>query len=120
LYINLIRNFGIDEQLAKHLSHSYGSKSYDIATYINQSENDLDDKRIIPNFPVVYGEIKYSVENEYTLTAIDFLSRRTRISFLNNVSAMDALPFVIDYMGNLLNWDKLRREEEHKKREKVI
>src|SRR5262249_43957438 len=51
---------------------------------------------------------------EYALTAIDVLSRRTRLSFLNARAALDALPRVIDIMTEELNWSRSERNKQIK------
>ncbi len=69
--------------------------------------------RINPHYPFVEGEVRYAVHHEYAQTALDFLSRRSRLSFLNASAALDALPRVIQIMGEELGWSKRRRREEH-------
>jgi glycerol-3-phosphate dehydrogenase len=69
--------------------------------------------RINPLYPYVEGEIRYAVHHEYAQTAIDFLSRRSRLSFLNSSAALDSLPKVIEIMGDELGWSRRRRREEH-------
>jgi len=45
---------------------------------------------------------------------MDVLARRTRLAFLNAQAALEALPLVIDTMGEELNWNAARRENEWK------
>jgi glycerol-3-phosphate dehydrogenase len=52
------------------------------------------------------------VHNEYAETAIDFLARRSRLTFLNSNAALDALPRVVEIMGDELGWSKSRRNKE--------
>ena len=44
----------------------------------------------------------------------DVLSRRTRLAFLNAQAALEALPRVIDLMGEELHWSKVRKDVEWK------
>jgi hypothetical protein len=60
----------------------------------------------------IEAEVRYAVHNEYALTAIDFLSRRSRLTFLNAQIALDALPRVVEIMGDELGWSKWRRNKE--------
>lgn len=55
----------------------------------------------------------YAVRNEYALSPIDVLARRTRLSFLNTRAALDALPRVVEIMGDELKWNPARRKKEH-------
>ncbi|KIM23464.1 hypothetical protein M408DRAFT_11495 [Serendipita vermifera MAFF 305830] len=46
------------------------------------------------------------------MSAIDFLARRSRLTFLNSNAALDALPRVVEIMGDELGWSKARRNKE--------
>ena len=61
---------------------------------------------------VIEAEIRYAVKHEYALTAIDAISRRCRLSFLNAQAALDALPRVIEIMSEELGWDDEKRRKE--------
>jgi glycerol-3-phosphate dehydrogenase len=63
---------------------------------------------------VIDAEVRYAVRHEYAITAIDVLSRRTRLSFLNARAALDALPRVIDIMTEELNWSRSERNKQIK------
>lgn len=54
----------------------------------------------------------YATQHEYAQTAIDFIARRSRLSFLNAGTALDVLPRVIQLMGDDLNWSTARRRAE--------
>jgi glycerol-3-phosphate dehydrogenase len=43
---------------------------------------------------------------------VDFVARRTRLSFLNVQMTLEALPRVLDIMGEELGWDAKRKEVE--------
>jgi glycerol-3-phosphate dehydrogenase len=60
----------------------------------------------------IEAEVRYAVHNEYAATAIDFLARRSRLTFLNSNAALDALPRVVEIMGDELGWSKRRRNME--------
>jgi glycerol-3-phosphate dehydrogenase len=65
-------------------------------------------------YPFVDGEVRYAVRHEYAQTAVDVIARRTRLAFLNAEAALEALPSVIDLMGEELNWTNHRKETEWK------
>lgn len=61
---------------------------------------------------VIEAEVRYAVRNEYAQSAIDFIARRCRLSFLNARAALEALPRVVDIMAGELNWSTARKKEE--------
>ena len=58
--------------------------------------------------PVLNAEVRYAVHNEYALTAVDFLARRSRLTFLNAQVALDVLPKVVGIMAEELHWSAKR------------
>lgn len=54
----------------------------------------------------------WACRREYANTAVDVISRRTRLSFLNAEAALEALPRVIDIMAAELGWSKSRINKE--------
>lgn len=70
-------------------------------------------ERLSPRYPFIAAEVVFAVEQEYALTAVDVLARRTRLAFLNAEEARAALPAVLDLMAPLLGWDAAAREREH-------
>jgi glycerol-3-phosphate dehydrogenase len=58
------------------------------------------------------AEVRYAIRNEYAITAIDVLARRTRLSFLNARAALDALPRVVDIMADELQWSYSERQRQ--------
>jgi glycerol-3-phosphate dehydrogenase len=116
LFISLIQHFGMETTVARHLAHSYGDRSWSVAQLCGSSHErfPLRGVKISNLYPYVDGEIRYAVREEYAETAIDVLARRTRLAFLNAQAALEALPMVIDIMGQELNWDDSRREREMK------
>jgi glycerol-3-phosphate dehydrogenase len=116
LFINLIQHFGIETEVARHLTESYGDRAWSVAALSAPTELrfPVRGKRLSPLYPFVDGEVRYAVRHEYAETAVDVLARRTRLSFLNAQSALEALPMVIDIMTTELSWTKKRQEYEWK------
>jgi glycerol-3-phosphate dehydrogenase len=116
LFINLIQHFGLETEVAKHLCQSYGDRAWTVAALSSPTEKrfPVRGKRISPLYPFIDGEVRYAVRHEYAETAVDVLARRTRLSFLNAQAALEALPTVIDLMGEELGWDKKRKDVEWK------
>ncbi|KAK6062745.1 Glycerol-3-phosphate dehydrogenase, mitochondrial 1 [Seiridium cupressi] len=114
LFINIIQHFGIETEVAKHLTESYGDRAWTVAALCKSTDKRFPARgeRISTLYPFVDGEIRYAVRHEYAQTAVDVLARRTRLSFLNAQAALEALPKVIDIMGEELNWDSKRQDRE--------
>lgn len=112
LFINLIQHFGLETDVAKHLTESYGDRAWTVAALSTPTEQRFPVRgmKISPLYPFVDGEIRYAVRHEYAQTAVDVLARRTRLAFLNAQAALEALPKVIDLMAEELHWDRHRKE----------
>jgi len=116
LFINLIQHFGIAADVAKHLSSSYGDRAWDVAALASPANKATNypfrGRKLSPIYPFIDGEVRYAVRSEYAQTAVDVLARRTRLSFLDVQAALEALPMVIDLMGEELHWNKTRKDLE--------
>ena len=116
LFINLIQHFGIETEVAKHLTEAYGDRAWTVAALGASTEErfPVRGKRISPLYPYIDGEVRYAVRHELAQTAVDVVARRTRLAFLNAQAALEALPGVIDIMAEELKWDSHRKEVEFK------
>lgn len=114
LFINLIQHFGLETDVAKHLTESYGDRAWTVAALSAPTEQRFPVRgmRMSPLYPFIDGEIRYAVRHEYAQTAVDVLARRTRLAFLNAQAALEALPKVIDLMAEELHWDHRRKDRE--------
>lgn len=114
LFINIIQHFGIETEVAKHLTESYGDRAWAVAALCKATDQRFPARgeRISELYPFVDGEVRYAVHNEYAQTAVDVLARRTRLSFLNAQAALEALPKIIDIMSEELKWDSKRQNRE--------
>lgn len=116
MYIDLIRQFDLDTDVAKHLAHSYGDRAWEVAALFDapatsNTQHGLS-RRLSPRYPFIDAEVRYAARNEYAETAADFLARRTRLSFLDTEAALAALPEVVDLMAEELQWTEAKKEEE--------
>ena len=114
LFINLIQHFGVETDVAKHLTESYGDRAWTVAALSVPTEKrfPVRGEKISALYPFIDGEVRYAVRHEYAQTAVDVLARRTRLAFLNAQAALEALPKVIDIMAGELKWDSKRKEVE--------
>ncbi|RAL00223.1 glycerol-3-phosphate dehydrogenase GUT2 [Aspergillus ibericus CBS 121593] len=116
LFINLIQHFGLEVDVAKHLTESYGDRAWQVAALSSPTNArfPVRGQRISTLYPFIDGEIRYAVRHEYAQTATDVIARRTRLAFLNAEAALEALPNIIDLMGEELKWDRNRKDTEWK------
>jgi glycerol-3-phosphate dehydrogenase len=116
LFINLIQHFGVETDVAKHLTESYGDRAWTVAALSVPTEKrfPVRGEKISSLYPFIDGEVRYAVRHEYAQTAVDVLARRTRLAFLNAQAALEALPKVIDIMAGELKWDNKRKDLEWK------
>lgn len=114
MYIKLIQNFGLETDVAKHLSETYGDQAWMVCSMASQTGENwpIHGIRLSPLYPYIEAEAKYACRVEYAQKATDFIARRTRLSFLNVQVALEVLPRVIDLMGAELEWDEKRKERE--------
>ena len=111
LFINLIQHYGVETEVAKHLTESYGDRAWMVAALCAPTERGFPvrGERISPLYPYVDGEIRYACRHEYAETAADAIGRRTRLSFLNAQASLEALPKIIDLMAEEHQWSEKRK-----------
>ncbi|CAF2268183.1 unnamed protein product [Rotaria magnacalcarata] len=112
-YIRLVQDYGLDTEVAIHLSNTYGDQAYKVAdlSSLTGKRWPVVGKRLHEEFPYIEAEISYAIK-EYARTAVDILARRTRLSFLNVIAADEALPSIIQIMGQELHWNEQKKKEE--------
>uniref|UniRef100_A0A3Q1CAL3 Glycerol-3-phosphate dehydrogenase, mitochondrial n=1 Tax=Amphiprion ocellaris TaxID=80972 RepID=A0A3Q1CAL3_AMPOC len=109
LYIRLVQDYGLENEVAQHLASTYGGKAFDVAkmAQVTGQRWPIVGKRLVSEFPYIEGEVLYAIK-EYACTAIDVIARRTRLGFLNVQAADEALPRIVQIMGKELDWSQER------------
>lgn len=102
----LAQRFGLDTDIAEYLNRAYGGLAERVAELSSHP------KRLVPGHPQLEAEVVYSALAEGACTATDFLARRTRLAFLDQRAALEALPRVAELLGEVLSWDAARRRRE--------
>ncbi|XP_069472516.1 glycerol-3-phosphate dehydrogenase, mitochondrial isoform X2 [Ambystoma mexicanum] len=113
LYIRLVQDYGLESEVAQHLASAYGDKAFEVAKLakVTGKRCPIVGRRLVSEFPYIEAEVKYAMK-EYACTAVDVISRRTRLAFLNAQAAEEALPRIVDIMGKELNWSDEKKKEE--------
>ncbi|KAH8825235.1 FAD dependent oxidoreductase-domain-containing protein [Flagelloscypha sp. PMI_526] len=135
MFIGLIQKYNLPPEIAQHLSSSYGSRAWRVCQLAASTSSTSSSpsswvsayasyspppargegrgfERVTPSLPYIKAEIRYAVENEYAVSVIDVIGRRTRLSFLNAKEALKMLPEVVNEMSSLLNWSSLERHRQ--------
>ncbi|KAM3584844.1 uncharacterized protein V6R79_000594 [Siganus canaliculatus] len=113
LYIRLVQDYGLENEVAQHLVATYGGKAFDVAkmAQVTGQRWPIVGKRLVSEFPYIEAEVLYAIR-EYACTAIDIIARRTRLGFLNVQAADEALPRIVQIMGKELSWSQEKMTEE--------
>ncbi|MCT3529010.1 type 1 glycerol-3-phosphate oxidase [Latilactobacillus curvatus] len=97
-YAKVAMNKGIDEEDAIDLANRFGSNVSRVVSYADQGVAEgLNLKETI--------SLRYSVNEEMTLTPVDYLLRRTNFILFHNDQLAAIKQPVVDEMARLLNWD---------------
>uniref|UniRef100_A0A671NBD0 Glycerol-3-phosphate dehydrogenase, mitochondrial n=1 Tax=Sinocyclocheilus anshuiensis TaxID=1608454 RepID=A0A671NBD0_9TELE len=113
LYIRLVQDYGLENEVAQHLAATYGGRAFEVAkmAQVTGKRWPIVGKRLVSEFPYIESEVQYAVK-EYACTVIDVIARRTRLGFLNVQAADEALPRIVEIMGNELQWTEQKKKEE--------
>ncbi|KAM3856973.1 glycerol-3-phosphate dehydrogenase, mitochondrial-like [Diretmus argenteus] len=113
LYIRLVQDYGLENEVAQHLASTYGGRAFEVAKMakVTGKRWPIVGKRLVSEFPYIESEVVYAIK-EYACTAIDVIARRTRLGFLNVQAADEALPRIVEIMGDQLEWSQERRMAE--------
>lgn len=117
--VTLRESYGFDRDIAEHLTRNYGTRALQVAEIVKQGyptrAPNLHPRRLHPKYPIIEAEIVFSVEQEYALSAEDFLARRTRLAFVDQKVALEVLPNVVGLMGQLLGWKSYQKKNDTNK-----
>lgn len=86
---------GLDEDVSAHLLAAYGDRAPEVVEFAQRGHGE----RLVPAYPYIEAEVLYAVAREMAMTAEDVLSRRTRLSFLNQQAARQARPRVEELLS---------------------
>ncbi|XP_048873270.1 LOW QUALITY PROTEIN: glycerol-3-phosphate dehydrogenase, mitochondrial-like [Brienomyrus brachyistius] len=113
MYIRLVQDYGLEVEVAKHLTATYGGRAFEVAkmAQVTGKRWPIVGKRLVSEFPYTESEVQYAIK-EYACTAIDVIARRTRLGFLNVQAADEALPRIVEIMGKQLRWSEQKKREE--------
>ncbi|WP_424349789.1 type 1 glycerol-3-phosphate oxidase [Latilactobacillus sp. 5-91] len=104
-YAKVAMSKGISEDDATDLANRFGSNVSRVVSYADQGTAEgLNLKETI--------SLRYSVNEEMTLTPVDYLLRRTNFVLFHNDQLAAIKQPVINEMARLLNWDAAEKERQ--------
>lgn len=114
MYVKLLQRFGLETEVAKHLSATYGDRAWSVCSIAEATGQrwPVHGIRLDPLYPYLEAEVRYACRSEYAATVSDFVARRSRMSFLNVEATVQALPRIIEIMGAEMGWNQQRKEIE--------
>ena len=88
------------------MAHQYGDKAVDVLKLAEPTGKSwpLLGTRLVERYPYIEAEIRYATQ-EYAVNAVDVIARRTRLAFQDVDAAKQALPRIVELMGQELKWD---------------
>lgn len=99
---SLVRDYGITEQTARHLSQKFGTKATKVLE-LAKSDPKLAGP-IVPGFAPLRAEVAYCARNEMVVTIEDVLMRRTGLQFFSWRAAFHAAAPVAAILARELGW----------------
>jgi glycerol-3-phosphate dehydrogenase len=108
--------FSLDERISRHLAKTYGDRAEEVAALSMSGFS----SRLHQDYPYIEAEVVYGLEKEFAGTICDILSRRTRLAFLDQQAAIEAIPRVCKIMSQKLKWDPQRCSQECSKSKNEI
>lgn len=105
---NLVRDYGLDADVAAHLHHAFGDQAPRVAELAGQGFGE----RLHPRHPYIEAEVVYAARHEFAERASDVLTRRIPLALLDNAAARTIVPRVVGLMADVHGWDPKRCAEE--------
>ncbi len=96
----LMAEYGLDEDVARHLNQSYGDRAPEVARLAAEGFGE----RLAPEHPFLEAEVVWAARQEMAATPIDALARRVRLAFLDQKAALAAIKRTADLMAAELGW----------------
>ncbi len=103
---------GIDRQVARHLSTTYGVRARTIVEKIQQGGDPSASDRLDPELPFLYAEVDLAVTVDLAERLDDVLSRRMPLLLLARDQGLGCADKVAERIAKLRNWSTERTELE--------
>ncbi|TCZ78897.1 glycerol-3-phosphate dehydrogenase/oxidase [Paenibacillus albiflavus] len=111
--------YGLTEDQVLDLLTRYGSNMEEVYRYLQAIQQDSTSNTPLMD-QVLRAEVMYTVEQEMTVTASDFLLRRTGWILFDRAKAERVTESVLSIMGQLLAWDQKEVDAQREEIEKQL
>lgn len=111
LYLDLIQQFGVDEDVAHHLAHNYGDRATELLQLAAENHQ-APPQRLHPAYPYLECEVRYACRHEYAETLIDVVARRMRLAFIDVRATQQVIPEVTLIMTQEKKWSSAERQRQ--------
>ncbi len=98
----------IEHDDALHLALRYGDEAELVIRHAG--ENGL--RRIVPDVPLLLGELSYMLEHESVVHLSDVIVRRTGLAWFGGAQTVLAIETIARQMGDMCGWDRQQIEAE--------
>eukprot|EP00316_Scyphosphaera_apsteinii_P011598 CAMPEP_0119316294 /NCGR_PEP_ID=MMETSP1333-20130426/39315_1 /TAXON_ID=418940 /ORGANISM="Scyphosphaera apsteinii, Strain RCC1455" /LENGTH=743 /DNA_ID=CAMNT_0007321899 /DNA_START=37 /DNA_END=2268 /DNA_ORIENTATION=+ len=114
LYVQLIQKYGVSEEIAKHLVHTYGTGAFAVCEMARPTGKRWPrfGRIVAEGHPYIEAEVDYACKYEYVVTVKDMLTLRMRLAYLNSEAAKEAIPRIADLMAQNLGWSKKEKAKQ--------
>ncbi|CCD15347.1 unnamed protein product [Trypanosoma congolense IL3000] len=100
----------LSRKVHKFWRRQYGDRYHALADLVKENPSLL--RQLHPEEPILAADVVYSSQREHCEHVVDFIARRTRMSFLNVEHAKAIIPEVAQIMSVTKNWSRARKNEE--------
>ena len=101
-WAELVRDYGISKETARHLSHKFGTAAKEVLDLTK--DNPGLKEPIVEDSPSVLAEVVYGVREEMAICIEDILARRIGLQLFSWEQARAAAPAVGAIMAHELSW----------------
>ncbi|GAA5872039.1 hypothetical protein JCM16303_000953 [Sporobolomyces ruberrimus] len=86
MFIKLIQQFGLESDVAKHLSETYGDRAWGVCSMAPQTglRFPVHGRRIDPVYPYIDAEVTWACRREYAATAVDRARHASTLNFVES------------------------------------
>ena len=109
LSAELVRDYGVSKEAARHLSHKFGAAAKEILELTKDTPGLREP--IVVGLPPILAEVVYSVREEMATSIEDILARRTGLQLFSWEQAKAAAPAVGAIMACELGWSPCQQED---------
>ncbi|HXY52005.1 MAG TPA: FAD-dependent oxidoreductase [Terriglobales bacterium] len=106
---DLVREFGLEEPVARHLAQKFGSGAAEVV-FLTKTDPELR-RSMVSGSAAIRAEIVHAIWREMAVTIEDVLARRLGLEYFSWELAVEAAPVVASYLARQLDWSEAQKNE---------